>query len=465
MDNTFLGKNGFIWWVGVVEDNKDPLKVYRCRVRIFGWHAEDKNLIPTDDLPWAQASLPVNNSLSFSVPQIGEWVHGHFLDGESGQFPIYTGVLPGVISPNNIKNPDKGFNSTQTKGPSPAKTTQEKDGSGSVSRNEPFVSFPKSSGLPTTNLEAMHLDAAKPKSAEDKIRDKVNDILGPKAQPLGDKLTAAVTAIASASPAPTKIESDGKLSKKPKCGPDENSLMKDIGKLITSGEKLLADTEKFINESIDSAAAAAASSLGITSGLNTISDAIDSATEAVSGALNTMKEAAEKELKDQLHNLELTAKKYEDMAKASLEKTIEDLSLESGSIGCYILGSIIGIAPASITTKLPVIIDPVSKTSKAVVGVVTYPLPVPHDLPPAIPLSQIPSAHLKSLENSIETWKASVVSANTTNYYSKIWTTLDTQKTLISSTYGIPEILPELESYFKPYGDKIKAIVNKIPKV
>lgn len=467
MDNAFLGKNGHTWWIGVVEDNKDPLRVYRCRIRIFGWHTEDKNLIPTEDLPWAQATLPVNNSLSFSVPQIGEWVIGHFLDGESGQFPIYTGILPGVISPNNIKNPNKGFNSAQTKGPSPAITTQAKDGSGSSSKSEEFVSFPKASGIPTTNLEAMHLEFAKPQSFDDKLKEKVNDILGPKAQPLGDKLTAAATAVASASPPPTSITPDGKVVEKKKCGPDENSLIKDIGKLITDSKTLLADTEKFINSEIESAAASAASSLGITSGLNTISGAIDSASKALSDGLDTMKAAAEKELAEQKVNLEATARKYEKMAKESLNKTINDLSLESGSIGCYILGSIDGIAPASITTKLPVVVDSKTKTSKAVVGATTYPVPVPNPLPAAIPLPQIPSAHTKSSENTVTIWKAGVkissdklgaaytnsaagVAGSSTeivrytremdNYYKKI--------SEISSTYNDSTLKTELVTYW-----------------
>ena len=279
--------------------------------------------------------------------------------------------------------------------------------------------------------------------------------------------------------------------------------MGDIGKLITSGKDLLADTEKFINSEIDSAAASAASSLGITDGLNTISSAIDSASSAVSGAIDTattamndMKAAAEKELAEQLHNLELTAKKYEKMASDSLKKTIDDLSLESGSIGCYILGSIDGIAPASITTKLPVIIEPKTKTSKAVVGAVTYPVPVPHDLPAAIPLAQIPSSHEKSLENSITTWKASVnatfpilleslvqieasyssnwfssggtvdrVATNTMKYYSNIWIKLKTQKNSITEAYGKPEVLSELEMYIKPYDEQIKVAANKIPEI
>jgi hypothetical protein len=502
MDNAFLGKNGLQWWIGVVEDNKDPLRVYRCRVRIFGWHTEDKIMIPTEDLPWAQASLPGNNSLTFSVPQIGEWVHGHFLDGESGQFPIYTGVLPGVISPKNIKNPNKGFHSPQTKGPSPAKTTQAKDGSGSVSKSDPFVSFPKVSGLPTTNLEAMHLDTAKPLSVTDKIDKKLNDILGPHAASTGDKLTAAATAIASASAPPTEETKDGKITEKKKCGPDDTSLLGDIGKLITSGKDLLADTEKFINSEIESAAASAASSLGITSGLNTISGGIDTASAAVSGAIdfattamNDMKAAADKEIAKQLHNLELTAKKYEKMASDSLKKTIDKLSLESGSIGCYILGSIAPSA-ASITTKLPVIIEPKTKTSKAVVGAVNYPVPVPHDLSAAIPLTQIPSSHEKSLENSISIWKASVnatfpillesltqieasyssnifssggtvdrVALNTMKYYSNIWIKLKTQKNSIAEAYGKPEVLSELEMYIKPYDEQIKVAANKIPEI
>lgn len=469
MDNAFLGKNGLQWWIGVVEDNKDPLRVYRCRVRIFGWHTEDKILIPTEDLPWAQASLPVNNSLTFSVPQIGEWVHGHFLDGESGQFPIYTGVLPGVISPKNIKNPNKGFNSPQTKGPSPAKTTQAKDGSGSVSKSEPFVPFPKSSGLPTTNFEAMHLEFAKPQSVTDQINNKLNDIIGPAAASVGDKIKAAVLSVAANAPAPTKIEADGTISSYDKCGPTPESLLGDIGKLIQDGKDLLADTENFINSEIESAAASAASSLGITSGLNTISGAIDSAGAALSKGLDTMKAAAEKELANQKLNLEATARKYEKMANEALNKTLGDLGKESGSVGCYMLNTI-SPSPAKIATKLPVVVDSKTKTSKAVVGAVTYPLPVPHDLPTAIPLSQIPSAQSKSLENTVTLWKAAVkltseqlskayansaadISGSSTeivrftkqmdNHYKKIST--------ICSTYNDTTIQTELVTYWNKY--------------
>jgi hypothetical protein len=41
-------------YTGVVEDRKgDPLKLGRCKVRIFGLHHPDASLLKTDDLPWA----------------------------------------------------------------------------------------------------------------------------------------------------------------------------------------------------------------------------------------------------------------------------------------------------------------------------------------------------------------------------------------------------------------------------
>lgn len=96
--NNFAGLNGFVWWTGVVENRIDPLKLGRCQVRIFGWHTEDKNLIPTADLPWALPIHPSNNSENFSTPKEGEYVTGFFADSESGQFPIMMGVLPGIIT-------------------------------------------------------------------------------------------------------------------------------------------------------------------------------------------------------------------------------------------------------------------------------------------------------------------------------------------------------------------------------
>lgn len=94
----FAGKNGYVWFIGVVEGKGDPAKVGRMKVRIIGWHDENTNLLPTEDLPWAQISLPVNGSRNISLPKEGDWVHGFFLDGHAGQQPLIIGVIPGIIS-------------------------------------------------------------------------------------------------------------------------------------------------------------------------------------------------------------------------------------------------------------------------------------------------------------------------------------------------------------------------------
>ena len=47
------------WFVGLVIDVNDPLKLDRVRVRIQGIHTHDTSLIPNSDLPWAQVAIPV----------------------------------------------------------------------------------------------------------------------------------------------------------------------------------------------------------------------------------------------------------------------------------------------------------------------------------------------------------------------------------------------------------------------
>lgn len=108
----FLGKDGFNWFLGVVEDRNDPAKLGRSRVRIFGHHLDDKSVMPTQDLIWALPSFAVNSVHQNSTYKEGDWVWGFFLDAHDQQKPVIVGVLPGI--PKDPADPTKGFNDPTT---------------------------------------------------------------------------------------------------------------------------------------------------------------------------------------------------------------------------------------------------------------------------------------------------------------------------------------------------------------
>ena len=112
-DNNFLGKNNFIWFNGVVEDRQDPQKLGRLRVRCVGIHTDNKDDLPTSDLPWSQLIHPITSSgisgLGHSPGFIveGTWVFGYFRDGYAMQEPMVIGTLPG--KPVELAETSKGF--------------------------------------------------------------------------------------------------------------------------------------------------------------------------------------------------------------------------------------------------------------------------------------------------------------------------------------------------------------------
>ena len=91
----FAGKDGFVWWMGFVEDRKDPLKLGRIKVRCIGWDADNKMEVPTDAIPWAQVAFPINNTNPYA-PKEGDMVIGFFADGEAGQQRIVFGAFPSI---------------------------------------------------------------------------------------------------------------------------------------------------------------------------------------------------------------------------------------------------------------------------------------------------------------------------------------------------------------------------------
>ena len=111
----FMGKDGFVWWQGVVEDRYDPLYLGRCRIRILGWHTEDKTDMPTESLPWAYPIQPITSAAQTGVgisptgPVEGTWVVGFYRDGEQAQEPVFFGTLGGIPSIDSKILPNEGF--------------------------------------------------------------------------------------------------------------------------------------------------------------------------------------------------------------------------------------------------------------------------------------------------------------------------------------------------------------------
>lgn len=111
-DTTF---NGI--YIGCVEDNKDPEKMGRVRVRIAGLHTPKKEKtntggIPTDELPWCMpANSTIGGSVSgigdYGVPVQGSWVALFFIGGDHNN-PIYFATISG--NPQSTADTSVGFN-------------------------------------------------------------------------------------------------------------------------------------------------------------------------------------------------------------------------------------------------------------------------------------------------------------------------------------------------------------------
>ena len=104
-DSAVQSEKMFGFYRGVVEDNNDPLKAGRVRVRIFGIHTSQLRKtvdegIPVDELPWSEPCLPIaEGSISgygmWSVPVQGSHVMIFFEAGNLFQ-PRYFATMPGI---------------------------------------------------------------------------------------------------------------------------------------------------------------------------------------------------------------------------------------------------------------------------------------------------------------------------------------------------------------------------------
>lgn len=92
-------------FTGKVEDNIDPKKLGRCKIRVSGIF-DEKN-IPTQDLPWAipEQTFIGSNIGSFIVPPIDTWVRVYF-DNDEMYTPVYTTKALNTNQLSSLRNDD-----------------------------------------------------------------------------------------------------------------------------------------------------------------------------------------------------------------------------------------------------------------------------------------------------------------------------------------------------------------------
>ena len=171
---SFIGKEGFNWWVGQVENDgsghfwsdmaKNAAKgvasaaistnpvlaatgvaskinldwdwTNKVKVRIMGYHNPSKAELPTEDLPWALVMMPVTHPQRSGIGSlhqlaINTWVVGFFMDGASAQVPIVMGAVGDENPPNAYSTKggtDQGF--AQIAAPEYQKRMHDTNGSG-----------------------------------------------------------------------------------------------------------------------------------------------------------------------------------------------------------------------------------------------------------------------------------------------------------------------------------------------
>ena len=117
--NHFVGRDGFIWWIGQIADENtwkanipgfpaptnEPTEGEaigfgeRYKVRIMGYHTAAPSQLVDEDLPWATVMYPVTaggggrgSSQNANLTQ-GCFVFGFFLDGDNAQQPVIMGCM------------------------------------------------------------------------------------------------------------------------------------------------------------------------------------------------------------------------------------------------------------------------------------------------------------------------------------------------------------------------------------
>ena len=201
MENGSLFTPGFAgaqfdWWIGQIADDATwrdnsasgkheaasqvPGWGKRYKVRIIGYHDQEEETVPSDQLPWAQVMYPVTagggQAAAHQTTNLrqGNFVFGFFLDGQDMQVPVIMGVL-GNNAQTALKTttgttdsnfgPTSGF-AESTKGPTdPNRTVPDAD-LVVVKPKTPQQAADTNPPPPSPNLNKFGLDPSKPLTSE-----------------------------------------------------------------------------------------------------------------------------------------------------------------------------------------------------------------------------------------------------------------------------------------------------------
>lgn len=129
--SNFIGRDGFIWWIGQIQPEKSQGGQIngagwgnRYKVRILGYDSPKASTLKEDDARWAQVMLPTTagsgaaNQSSTVAISPGDMVFGFFLDGAPDyNIPMILGVFgrTSLVSSDEYKQPFQPYTGYTTK--------------------------------------------------------------------------------------------------------------------------------------------------------------------------------------------------------------------------------------------------------------------------------------------------------------------------------------------------------------
>jgi len=328
----FVDSIKFVWWQGVVEDRNDPLQLGRCRVRILGFHPQERAAVATEQLPWAFPLQDITSAAMSGIghapvgPVEGTWVIGFFRDGENAQEPVIMGTIGGIPQAPVGNQQGLGFFDPNGKYPLTGNNPLQ-DAVGQLTSNT-GIEIP---GISQDELaKALGVDPSLVSQAQDIASGVQGQV--ETAQDISDDVQAQIeTAVGSAITATTGIEPSSELitNAAQSIVADSQEQITLAAKGVLSGfggaQAQVKAVEDIVAASTDSIQDAAIAAIAQFQGLDSITSGIESQIEGAVGAVLSQLSIIGK-------GVELAADSVRDALKQAQEKALAAASENISSV-------------------------------------------------------------------------------------------------------------------------------------